>query len=154
MIGSEGEVVVCFAPPSGAPTMSSPFGQPPYNPYGEPPPGQPPYGAPVNPYQHPVGPPGYGVYGKPLPPGTVKNWLIESILSLICCGGMLAIPAVIFAAQVDGHLARGDYRAAVEASNNAKLWLSIAVGVAIGFFVLCGVPMIIIQFMAAVAGAR
>lgn len=127
--------------------MSQPFGQPPYNPYGD---QQQPYGQPINPYLPSSAPPGYG---KPLPPGTVKNWLIESILALICCGGLIAIPAVIFAAQVDGHLSRGDYQAALQASNNAKLWLTIAVGVAVAINLLCVGPLILLQLMAALAGA-
>lgn len=138
--------------------MSQPFGQPPYNPYGDqqPPYGQSfgnqptPYGQPINPYLPSSAPPSYG---KPLPPGTVKNWLIESILALVCCGGLIAIPAVIFAAQVDGHLSRGDYQAAVQASNNAKLWLTIAVGVAVALNLLCVGPLILLQLMAALAGA-
>ena len=83
-----------------------------------------------NPYQN-YGQPGAKQY---YPPGSVKNYLIESILSLIFCGGLLAIPAIIYAAQVDGKLAQGDYQGALEASKNAKLWLTIAVSVAL----VCG----------------
>jgi hypothetical protein len=41
------------------------------------------YGPPTNPYT-PLQPGGYGGYGpnKPLPQGTVKNYLVESILCL------------------------------------------------------------------------
>jgi hypothetical protein len=102
------------------------------NPFGDPQlPGQNP-----NPQQN-YG--GYGNYSPPggkqyYPPGSVKNYLIESILSLVFCGGLLAIPAIIFAAQVDGKLAQGDYQGALEASKNAKLWLTIAVSVTL----VCG----------------
>ena len=103
-----------------------------------------------NPYQN------YGNYGQPggkqyYPPGSVKNYLIESILSFVFCGGVLAIPAIIYAAQVDGKLAQGDYQGAVEASNNAKLWLTIAVSVAL----VCGLSVgcfYVAMIMAAIAG--
>ena len=105
----------------------------------------------TNPYQ----PSGSSSYGQPnrqyYPPGTVKNYLIESILSLVFCGGLLAIPAIVYAAQVDGKLAAGDYQGALEASKNAKLWLTIAVSVALvcglGGFCFYGLVM-----MAAIAG--
>lgn len=113
--------------------------------------GQNPFGDGNHPYQH------YGSYGPPAgkpqyyPPGTVKNYLIESILSLVFCGGLLAIPAIIFASQVDGKLAQGDYNGALEASKNARLWLTIAVSVAL----VCGLGgmcFYIAMVMAAVAG--
>ena len=80
-----------------------------------------PLGGPGNPWQSPGGP--------QVPQGKVKNYLVESILSLLFCGGVLAIPAIIFASQVDGKLSQGDYQGAVEASKNAKTWLIVAVSV-------------------------
>lgn len=82
-----------------------------------------------------------------MPPGTVKNWLVESIISLVCCGGLFAIPAIVYAAQVNGKLSSGDYQGAVEASANAKKWLIIAV--CIGF--VCNGAIILIQVMGALA---
>lgn len=84
---------------------------------------------------------------KPMPPGSVKNWLVESIVALVCCGGLFAIPAIVYAAQVNTKLAAGDYQGAVESSNNAKKWLIIAV--CIGF--VCGGISVVIQILAAVA---
>ena len=100
-----------------------------------------------SPYQ----PSQYGNYGQPqqyYPPGTVKNYLIESILALIFCGGLIAIPAIVFASQVDGKLSQGDYHGAVEASNNAKLWLTIAVSVG----VVCNLGGCFCVFLGALAG--
>ena len=71
-----------------------------------------------------------------MPPGTVKNWLVESIIALVCCGGVFAIPAIVYAAQVNSKLAAGDYQGAVESSNNAKKWLIIAVCIGL---VCCGI---------------
>lgn len=67
----------------------------------------------------------------------VKDYMIESILSLLFCGGLIAIPALIYASQVRSKQSAGDYEGAVEASRNAKKWLTIAVGVACGLLLLC-----------------
>ncbi len=88
-----------------------------------------------NPYASPVSPQGPG---KSYPAGTVKNYLVESILALVCCGGLFAIPAIIYAAQVNGKLSSGDYQGAVEASNNAKKWLVIAVCIGVVCNLLVG----------------
>ena len=81
---------------------------------------------PYNPYQspqqvRPVQPTG------PMPPGTVKSYLTEAILCLICCGGLFAVPAIVFAAQVNSKLSVGDYQGAMESSEKAKTWCIIAV---------------------------
>ena len=46
------------------------------------------------------------------------------------------IVAIVYAAQVNGKLAGGDYEGAVSASNNAKLWSWISFGGAAVIFVL------------------
>jgi hypothetical protein len=92
------------------------------------PPTNPPGGYPNNPFGDANNPYAPSKSGQgPIPAGSVKNWLVESIIALICCGGLFAIPAIVYAAQVNGKLATGDYQGAVEASNNAKKWLIIAV---------------------------
>ena len=88
-----------------------------FNPYQPSQPPQPPYGAPQKP-QSPM--------GKP------KNYLVESILLFCCCGGVFAIPAIIYAAQVDSKYNAGDHQAAWENSANAKKWCIIAL--CIGLF--------------------
>ncbi len=108
----------------------------------------PPSGSPPNPFAsapNPYAPPTLGQ--GPIPPGSVKNWLVESILALVCCGGLFAIPAIIYAAQVNGKLAGGDYQGAVDASNNAKKWLIIAVCIG----VVCNVGVVGMQIVAAMA---
>jgi len=49
----------------------------------------------------------------------------KSILLLVCCAGIFAIPAIIYAAQVNGKLQSGDYAGAMQASENAKKWCII-----------------------------
>ena len=80
----------------------------------------PPANQPANPYA-----PSSSVK-PPIPVGTVKNWLVESILVLICCCWPLGIVAIIYAVQVNSKLTAGDYQGAVEASNNAQRWVMIA----------------------------
>lgn len=98
------------------------------------------------PTQNPYASPNMGGYGGGPPPGPIKNWLVESIVSLICCGGLFAIPAIVYAAKVNGLVAAGNYQGAMEASANAKKWLIIAVcigvvcnGIAIGIQVIAAI---------------
>jgi interferon-induced transmembrane protein len=123
------------------------------SPFGPPPPGYPPSYPPQYPAPGPYAPQGQLMYGHPIPPGTVKTWLMESILALLFCGGVLAIPAIVFAAQVDGHLRRGDYAGAVQASNNAKLWLTVAVCITAAITLFCTLPVCALYILAAIAAA-
>ena len=97
-----------------------------------------------NPYASPKKP---GA-GNPMPPGTVKNYLVESILCLICCGGVFAIPAIVYASQVNAKLGAGDYEGAVQSSENAKKWCIIAVCIG----VVCGGISLVFQIAAFSAG--
>jgi hypothetical protein len=63
--------------------------------------------------------------GGPMPPGSVKNYLIESILVTICCCVPFGIVGIVFASQVNSKLQQGDYQGAVQASENAKKWCMI-----------------------------
>jgi len=60
--------------------------------------------------------------------GSVPNHLLWAILATLCCCLPAGIVAIIYAAQVDGKLAGGDYQGAVDASNNAKMWSWISFG--------------------------
>jgi hypothetical protein len=46
------------------------------------------------------------------------------------------IPAIVFAAQVNGKLAAGDYTGAVETSKKAKMWCWIAFGAGFAFVII------------------
>jgi hypothetical protein len=67
--------------------------------------------------------------GAPLPPGTVPNHLVGAILSTILCCWPLGIPAIVYAAKVNGLLARGDLAGAQAASKSANTWIWIAFGI-------------------------
>jgi hypothetical protein len=57
--------------------------------------------------------------------GTVPNYLVPAIISIFCCWP-LAIPAIIFATQVNGKVAAGDMAGAQEASEKAKKFMKLA----------------------------
>lgn len=101
------------------------YGQQPYGgqQYGQPGYGQPPYG---QPYGHPVGSP---------PP----NYLVWAILTTVLCCLPLGIASIVFAAQVNGKYAAGDYTGALESSRKAKMfaiWSAVAGVVVIVLYVI------------------
>ena len=55
----------------------------------------------------------------------IPNYLVPSIISVICCWP-LAIPAIIFATQVNGNIASGNTAGAQEASAKAKKFMKLA----------------------------
>src|SRR5436853_5162440 len=58
---------------------------------------------------------------------TVPNYLVPAIISIFCCWP-LAIPAIIFATQVNGKVTAGDIAGAQDASKKAKMFSFIAIG--------------------------
>jgi hypothetical protein len=104
-----------------------------------------------NPFASPSqpGPGGFNIDPKGAAGPKPKNYLVESIVLLLCCGGVFAIPAIIFAAQVDSKYNAGDYRGAVESSNQAKKWCIIAVCLGVG----CGIIVGGLQVGLAILGA-
>jgi hypothetical protein len=108
-------------------------------------------GFPAAPYptsgqQYPAQPLPYGGYvsQQQYAAGSVPNYLVQAILVTVFCCWPLGIPAIVYAAQVNGKLARGDYAGAVVSSNNAKKysWISFGLGL-----VVC-----VVWFLIAVAG--
>jgi len=72
-----------------------------------------------------------------LPPGTtVQNYLVFAILATVFCCLPAGIPAIIYAAQVNGTLQAGDVAGAQVASNNAKMWCLISLGLGLGIVAL------------------
>lgn len=70
--------------------------------------------------------------GVILPPGaSMQNYLVFAILATVFCCPATGIPAIIYAAQVNGKLQAGDLAGAKAASDNAKLWCWISFGVGI-----------------------
>lgn len=75
--------------------------------------------------------------GVVLPPGaTVQNYLVFAILATVLCCLPAGIPAIVYAAQVNSKLQAGDLAGAQAASNNAKMWCLISLGLGLGIIVL------------------
>src|SRR5437588_6390695 len=66
----------------------------------------------------------------------VPNYLVFAILATIFCCLPTGIPAIVYAAQVNGKLQAGDFAGAQAASKNAKMWcwISFGVGLVVGLF--------------------
>jgi predicted secreted protein len=61
---------------------------------------------------------------------TVPNYLVPAIISIFCCWP-LAIPAIIFAVQVNNKVQAGDVAGAQDASKKAKMFSFIAIGLGV-----------------------
>ena len=58
----------------------------------------------------------------------VPNHLVWAILATICCCPPTGIVSIVYAAQVDGLVAAGDFARAGQASQNAKTWAWVSFG--------------------------
>ena len=70
----------------------------------------------------------------------IQNYLVQSILVTLFCCLPLGIPAIVFAAQVNGKVAAGDIEGAMNSANKAKtfsMWgFGIGLVVTILYFLL------------------
>jgi len=62
------------------------------------------------------------------PPVVIPSYLWQAIVCTNCCCWPLGIPAIVYAAQVNSKIARGDIAGARNSSENAKMWCWIAFG--------------------------
>jgi len=69
----------------------------------------------------------------------VSNYLVQAILCTLFCCLPFGIPAIVFAAQVNGKLAAGDVAGAMESSRKAKIWCWVAFGAGLGWILIYGV---------------
>jgi uncharacterized membrane protein YvbJ len=67
----------------------------------------------------------------PPPAVAVQNYLVFAILATVFCCLPAGIPAIVYAAQVNGKLQVGDLAGAQLASNNAKMWCFISAGLGV-----------------------
>jgi len=73
---------------------------------------------------------------KPKPP---PNYLALSIITTLFCCQIFGIIAIVYASQVNSKYLAGDYSGAESASNNAKIWSFVSIGIGIliiAFFLL------------------
>ena len=61
----------------------------------------------------------------------VPNYLVFAILVTIFCCLPTGIVAIVYAAQVNGKLAVGDFDGARQSSENAKIWVWVSFGLGI-----------------------
>ncbi|MFK7850841.1 MAG: CD225/dispanin family protein [Akkermansiaceae bacterium] len=73
-----------------------------------------------------------------LPPN-IPNYLWQSIVATVLCCMPFGVVAIVFAAKVDGLVARGDIAGAQSASQSAKTWVMVAVGCWVVFAILYAV---------------
>ena len=67
------------------------------------------------------------------PPGyqtgaIIPNYLVFAILATVFCCLPTGIVSIVYAAQVNTKVAAGDLTGATQASNNAKMWALISLG--------------------------
>ena len=83
---------------------------------------------------------GVPVSGKFITPATerVPNHMVGAVLTALFCCWIGGIVAIVYAAQVNSKLARGDIEGARAASRNANTWIvvNIITGVVIALFYL------------------
>jgi len=83
---------------------------------------------------------------------TVPNYMVPAIISIFCCWP-LAIPAIIFAVQVNNKVQAGDIAGAQDASKKAKMFSFIAIGLGL-LAVVCYVIMMILGVGLSALGNR
>jgi hypothetical protein len=78
----------------------------------------------ANPYQAPYTSPGGAATSGHWQ--DVPNYLVQAILCTLFCCLPFGIVSIVYAAQVNGKLAAGDYHGAKAASDSARMWCWIA----------------------------
>ncbi len=89
-----------------------------------------------------------GVVLPPAPGVAVQNYLVFAILATVFCCLPAGIPAIVYAAQVNGKLQVGDVAGAQAASNSAKMWCFVSLGLGLGVIALY----IILMMVGVIAG--
>ena len=85
---------------------------------------------------------GYGGGGIAPPPKPASNLVPAILVTLFCCLPF-GIASIIFASQVDGKYAAGDYAGAEESAAKSKKWMWWALGVGlVGTLLYVGVVLI------------
>lgn len=67
----------------------------------------------------------------------IVNYLVPSIIALLCCAWPLAIPALVFSIRSNSAKAAGDVDSARTNSNRARFWLilSAALGIVVWIYI-------------------
>lgn len=86
-------------------------------------------------------------YQNSQPYPNIKSPMVWSILSTICCCIPFGIVSIVYAAKVNSLLSVGNFQAAKEAADKAKMWAWIAFGLGL----ISNAIAFVIQFLAAAA---
>jgi len=76
----------------------------------------------------------------PMPGNQLVLAILSTVFGLFCCSGLnlpFGIVAIVFASQVNGKYASGDFQGAISSAKQAKIWGWISMGLVILGFVLC-----------------
>ncbi|HEY6122182.1 MAG TPA: CD225/dispanin family protein [Pyrinomonadaceae bacterium] len=84
---------------------------------------------------------------------TVPNNMVLAIISIFCCWP-LAIPAIIFASQVNQKIAAGDVAGAQDAAKKAKTFSYIAFGLGALWVVFVIIYIVFVVGIAALSSSR
>ena len=76
-------------------------------------------------------------------PNDIPNYLVQAILATICCCLPAGIVSIVYAAQVNGKVERGDIASAREYSDNARKWAWISFGTGIVVIIISGIVSLI-----------
>jgi hypothetical protein len=107
-------------------------------------------GAPLmNPYSPPI-----AATRASSPGDKVPNYLVQAILTTLCCCLPFGVVAIVYAAQVDGKATAGDYAGAMQASNSAKTWCWVAFGLGLAINGAYFLLMIVGAIGGAIGGAH
>jgi hypothetical protein len=69
-------------------------------------------------------------------PPAINSYLVPAILCTLFCCPPFGIVAIVYAAQVSGKLAGGDYAGAEDSANKARIWCWVSFGASIGVAVV------------------
>jgi len=79
-------------------------------------------------------------------PAKPNNYLVLAIICTVCCCLPAGIVSIIYATKVNEAYAKGEYEVSLKASNNAKIWAFVGIGIAalgyIIYFAIFGFAMI------------
>jgi hypothetical protein len=103
----------------------------------------------MNPYSPPI-----AATRASRPGDKVPNYLVQAILTTLCCCLPFGIVAIVYAAQVDGKAAGGDYAGALQSSESAKMWCWIAFGLGLAINAISMLPLLLGAIGAALNGAH
>ena len=81
----------------------------------------------------------YASQQPPMPGNQLVLAILSTVLGFLCCSGInlpFGIVAIVFASQVNGKYAGGDFQGAISSAKQAKIWGWISMGLVILAFVL------------------